>query len=377
MIAAAKRLPLKQRLSVYEYRLMASQLDLTKPIVEDVFLRVKSKPSGGFRRYCEFGILHRTAQNIVADMLRPQFSPAEFQYDAPGRGVSSAVKAARTLINGGHTYGRHLDIKSFFDKISHSFIEGPALKLEHGIKSAVLTGKHLSLVKAYPGNVDHLSVYTSEIASAGIPQGSATSPLVASILLSKLDLSNLPKGTTVLNYADDFLLMANEEHKLEAGSDALQAALTALSAGDLLLVEKSTQTSPGSFIYLGHRFEILPTGEVSVTVSNSSLNAFNTSVSQKAETLKAEAKQLVKLTGIELSSPIHHAELERMASRLAVWIKSWLAAFSEADNIGDLEEDFFADVVVICEDVGLTNAEEIWASAKATVALTYDEIIAS
>jgi hypothetical protein len=374
IIEAAKKVPFQQRLDVDTYRIIATELEIQKPIDEPVYVRIKPKSSGGHRLYCDYGVKQRTAQIIAADMLSPKFIRAPFQFDS----VHRAIRAARKYISLGFKHGRHLDVKSFFDKISHEYILGPALKMEPGIQASVLTGKFLKLVKGYDYGPSALySSYCIEIASAGTPQGSATSPLVASILLSKLDLSSMPEDVVVLNYVDDFLILAKEEADLEAGSDALQAALTALSAGDLLLVQKSTQANATNFTYLGHLFATGGSGQPSIIVSPASLHSFNVKVAKLAEALEGEAQAIAKLMKLPLSSPIHQVQFSGMVMELAAWIKAWLLAFSEADDIKDLGNEFGAYVSVVCDNLGLKNGSDIWANAKAHKALSYSEIIST
>ncbi len=212
VIYAARDLDDALRPSVADCIEMAKQLNLAKPINEPAQLRRKAKSAGGHRYYFDFGPMHGAAQNIVADMLRETFKPKAFQYGVRGSaGISQAIGEAKKLIGEGYHYARRLDIKKFFDTFDHSAILAAPLPISGKVVEHVVIGRHISVKvdgklkksSQWADTASHINL----IATQGIPQGSACSPLVAAFFIWQLNLK-LPAGIKIINYVDDFLILA-------------------------------------------------------------------------------------------------------------------------------------------------------------------------
>jgi hypothetical protein len=368
MMEAAKELPYDQRKKVLDYLQMASDLNPWKPITEPVYLRAKKKPDGGNRFYFEFDIRNKTAQIIAADMLRPLFQPAPFQCDVAGRGVPYAIASARKYIEQGYRYGLHLDIKKHFDSFSHSAILGPAISMTKDFKSAVLTGKHYKVKYASTSvPIDVLTQYTSYVASAGIPQGSSVSPLVAAFFMSKLDLGKLPEDVVVLNYVDDFLLLGKTASSLDAGSHALQSALTDLSAGDFVLVEKF-DNKPNGFTFLGHDFSIDAEGTPHILVNDVSADQFLLRYMGRADGLLKDAS-LIKKKSSSAAAVID--AIAALVKELIRWVKSWVLAYREADDMQAHQSHFRLEIAKLCEELGVASGDQLWKDTLAKEPMRY------
>ncbi len=88
-------------------------LDLQKPIKEKARVRAKQKfGKDEWRPIADFGIQHRTAQEMVRAILAKTFRPRVFQYTH--RGVAPAIARIRAQVQAGRHYFVHQDIVSFF-----------------------------------------------------------------------------------------------------------------------------------------------------------------------------------------------------------------------------------------------------------------------
>ena len=110
-------------------------------------------------------------------------------------------------------------------------------------------------------------------ARQGIPQGSAVSPLVAEVVLAPV-FTALPDGVRVINYADNFLILAPSEAETCSIIDALRSACKSLPAGPLRLAAKEPQPSSEEFDFLGYSLRVQE-GSASIRPSNGNLERFN------------------------------------------------------------------------------------------------------
>lgn len=335
IIYAARNLDDAIRPSVTDCEKMAKQLNLAKPISEPAQLRKKAKSAGGHRYYLDFGPMHSAAQNIVADMLRETFKPKAFQYGVRGSaGISQAISEAKKLISDGYKYARRLDIKNFFDSFNHSAILASSIPISGKVVEHVVIGRYISVkvdVKLkksshWEDTASHISL----IATQGIPQGSACSPLVAAFFVWQLNLK-LPAGTKIINYVDDFLILAKTPNGLEQASQALEDAIASLPVGSFELSEKSGSSlpQPGSsfpFEFLGHHFDYMNGGLlVSVTEANVS---------------KGHTELMMRMASIELAEmkfaeypKLMRAEIEEGFVEMVRFLLGWENAFKSADDI--------------------------------------------
>ena len=173
--------------------------------------------------------------------------------------------------------------------------------------------------------------YIKFIRQAGIPQGSACSPVIGSFFVSKLDFT-LPKGAVVLNYADDFLVMAKSAEKREKATITLKASLEALSVGNFELLEKSSGSIPSGFTFLGHWFDTELDGTLVVRVLEANANKI-------LSDLAAASEEMTDFHAKVKTHPLGQLYvLDRLAA-LARRILGWLQSYSEADDISKYESE--------------------------------------
>jgi len=340
MIEVGKRQIFSNRLQLPMYSQMAQKLKLHEPINEKVNIRLKEKPNGGVRYYCEFGLIHKTAQAMVADMIRYQFKPKSWQYET--KGVRKAVTSVKNLFKSGFIYAAKLDIKSFFDSFYHDQITLGAIPIKKAITENVAIGKTYTFannesikVKAglevpddhiheYAGTISH---YINLVTQQGIPQGSAASPIVASFFLSKVNL-NLPTNVRVINYVDDFLILGKTPEKVINAGNALKSAIADLPVGNFELLPKGGSSFVSGIEFLGHVFKMDGNKNLSVQVSQPNIQKFNFEVSKRS----------ARLVDLHDSNPKNNCIAYELVLELARYVLGWLLAFSEADNIIELEK---------------------------------------
>jgi hypothetical protein len=124
----------------------------------------------------------------------------------------------------------------------------PELPLPKEVVEHAVLGRHMEVVwdpEHMKGKTLHPSLSPRHIlhkeARLGVPQGSACSSIIGAFCMSRLPW--VPKvGVVMLNYVDDFLLLANSPSALAEAIDELTEAVGDLPGGKfkLQLVEKGS-----------------------------------------------------------------------------------------------------------------------------------------
>ena len=179
--------------------------------------------------------------NILNDVYEPRFLDCSFGF-RPGRSAHDAIKKVNDLIMFRKVnYILDCDIKGFFDNVDHEWL----MKfLEHDIADKNFLRYIVRFLKAGVMVEKHY-----EDTSVGTPQGGLISPVLANVYLHYvLDLwfekhvKKLLNGETYLvRYADDFIIMFENEDEAKAVYEALKERLSKFG---LELAEDKTRILP-------------------------------------------------------------------------------------------------------------------------------------
>jgi RNA-directed DNA polymerase len=210
-------------------------------------------PKPGSREKRPLGIptvRDRVVQAALRNVLMPIFERdfAEQSYGfRPGRGCQDALRRVDLLLKQGYTYVVDVDLKSYFDTISHG-------KLMDLLRTKVADGKVLTLVEAFlhQSVMEGLKAWTPE---EGTPQGAVISPLLSNVYLDPLDQRMAERGNEMVRYADDFVVLCRSEAEAQAALAAIQEWVT---VAELTLHPVKTRivsvTDKAGFDFLGYHF---------------------------------------------------------------------------------------------------------------------------
>ena len=145
----------------------------------------------------------RVAQEVMRRLLAPIFEP-QFHENSygfiPRRNCHQAIEQVLELHREGRLTVLDADIQGFFDNLSHRTIMA-------AVAAEVADGNILRLVERFltagvmeDGAFQHTTV--------GTPQGGVISPLLANIVLNRLDWRLHQAGYRFVRYADDFVCSA-------------------------------------------------------------------------------------------------------------------------------------------------------------------------
>ena len=240
-------------------------------------------------------------------------------------GTHGAIRAVEKAMEEGFCWTIEVDISNCYLSFDGESIAN-FLPLPKKVTRGVIMSEYLSLV---PGNFaeglgpvygpEDEFFFSQVIADArpGIPQGSAVSPLVTEILLASV-FDCLPKGAVVINYADNFLVMARDEKDAVKTTKALGSAICAHPAG-LLRPKLVALSKPGEkFTFLGHTLQMTSSG---VRIEPSEENDLK---------FKHELERGLRYLS-DGNIPAH--KREKKLRELRRYVRSWFGAFRECDGI--------------------------------------------
>jgi RNA-directed DNA polymerase len=188
----------------------------------------------------------RVAQEVVRRLLEPIFEPL-FHVDSygfrPKRNCHMALRRLLWLHAQGYTVVLDADIQGFFDNIPHHVIM-------QAVREEVADGNILDLVERFlTSGVMEDGVFKPT--TIGTPQGGVISPLLANIVLHRLDAALDAAGCRFVRYADDFVVACQTRTQAEEALTVVQQAVGAL--GLTLSPDKTRITTYGKgYDFLGY-----------------------------------------------------------------------------------------------------------------------------
>jgi RNA-directed DNA polymerase len=152
----------------------------------------------------------RVAQEVIRSLLEPLFEPhfSEFSFGfRPHRNAHQAIEALRSAHANGFKWVADADIQAFFDNISHDLIL-------NCIAERVTDGNILLILHEFlsAGVMEGLQFHPT---SSGTPQGGVISPLLANIVLDRLDQRLTQSGFRFVRYADDFVVLCRSHSQAQ------------------------------------------------------------------------------------------------------------------------------------------------------------------
>ena len=195
------------------------------------------------------GVRDRVAQEVVRQLLEPIFEPKFHPHSTgfrPNRGCHTAVQLVLDAKKQGLRIVVDADIKGFFDNLPQDVIM-------KAVCEEVADGNILEIIRKFLGAgvmEDGKFIDTTR----GTPQGGVISPLLANIVLNRLDWALERAGLYFVRYADDFVILCRS---LPDAEKALALVRTILAELGLSLSEEKTKITSFEehFDFLGFTFK--------------------------------------------------------------------------------------------------------------------------
>lgn len=209
----------------------------------------------------------RVAQEVIRRLLEPIFEPlfhdCSFGF-RPKRSCHKAIERVLSFHQQGFRVTLDADIAGFFDNIPHKLIVS-------AVAEEVADGNILRLLEKFlAAGVMENGVFKPT--TIGTPQGGVISPLLANIVLNKLDWRLEEQGYRFVRYADDFVVVCETPQQANAALTFVELVMTEL--GLALSPEKTKIASYGKgYDFLGYRIS-----STSRTMRAKSLEKFKTKI---------------------------------------------------------------------------------------------------
>lgn len=188
----------------------------------------------------------RVAQEVIRRLLAPIFEPRfhENSYGfIPGRNCHQAIEQVLELHRQGLPVVLDADIQGFFDNLSHRIIMT-------AVAAEVADGNILQLVERFlTAGVMEDGIF--QPTTLGTPQGGVISPLLANIVLNRLDWQLHQAGYRFVRYADDFVVLCRDHQQAQEALGCVRQVLEG-ELGLTLSPEKTKVTTYGKgYDFLG------------------------------------------------------------------------------------------------------------------------------
>ena len=189
-------------------------------------------------------LLHQALHQQLSPIFEQDFQRHNYGF-RPNRNAHQAVTQALENINDGYQDIVDIDLKSFFDEVSHELL----MTL---IYRRVKCPKTLKLIRKFlraPISINGKLIKRRK----GVPQGSPLSPLLSNIILNELDKELERRGHRYVRYADDFSIYLRSKAAARRVGNSIYKFLK-IKLRLPINREKSGIRRPSHFYMLGYGF---------------------------------------------------------------------------------------------------------------------------
>jgi group II intron reverse transcriptase/maturase len=273
---------------------------------QPVLRRQIAKSDGGMRELGIPTVLDRFIQQALLQVLQPRFDPSFSDHSygfRPGRRAHDAVRRAQRYISEGRRWVVDVDLERFFDRVHHDTLMG-------ALSKRIADRRILRLIRRYlEAGVLADGVVIERV--EGTPQGGPLSPLLANVLLDRVDKALEQRGNAFVRYADD----CNVYVRSRRAGERMMAQLARLyGALRLRINEAKSAVAPARRRpFLGFAFWAGPNGVTKRRVADKALRK-----------MKQRVRELTRRNG--------GASLPQVAAKLREYLLGWKAYFRLAET---------------------------------------------
>ncbi|MBL3658818.1 group II intron reverse transcriptase/maturase [Fulvivirga sp. 2943] len=266
--------------------------------------------------------LQQAVSQQLAKRFELQFEPYSYGF-RPKKNLQQAVLQARKYINHGYQDIVDIDLKAFFDEVSHHKL---LQLIYHKVKCPTtlwLIRKWLRAPILIKGKL-----YKRR---KGMPQGSPLSPLLSNIMLDVLDKYLKKRGLKYVRYADDFSIYTKSKTEARKAGNIVYMFLKYKLALPINR-EKSSICRPHNFKILGYAF--VPTykkgekGKYQMVVNKSGWETLKRKLKACSKKTKpySLAERLVKIKQVFTGWLQHYrlASIQAKVKELDEWLRNRL-----------------------------------------------------
>ena len=253
--AADSNIKMKRRMRTPAHQLepMAADIHAWRPIADAVTAHAVDKAGWDFRVVMAFPHKWRATQLLCRRAVEGSISLDPRQHAYRNGGRDEAVRRVLRELSAGKKWCAQLDVKEFFRNIDrrrlYQIIPLPREVIDN------VVGPPGNILPGRIGNaIGPISLVT--VSREGISQGSSLSPLIAEAVVTTV-LGDLRSAVSVINYGDNFMLVARTKAELKMAKSALTGAFRRSPHGPFRLTDKSgLRRVCDGFEFLGYYFRV-------------------------------------------------------------------------------------------------------------------------
>jgi group II intron reverse transcriptase/maturase len=281
---------------------------------QPVLRRQIPKGDGGVRELGIPTVRDRLIQQALLQVLQPRFDPtfSDHSYGfRPGRRAHDAVRRAQRYVESGRRWVVDVDLERFFDRVHHDTLMGE-------LSRRIGDRRVLRLIRRYlEAGILANGVVMERV--EGTPQGGPLSPLLANVLLDRVDKALESRGHAFVRYADDCNLYVRSKR----AGERTMVLLSRLYGRLRLRINgaKSAVAPARQRPFLGFAFWAGPNGTTKRRVADKALRK-----------MKQRVRKLTRRNA--------GRSLPQVAERLREYLLGWKAYFHLAETpgvFGDLD----------------------------------------
>lgn len=216
----------KVSIKMYESNLPENLVSLMRDLKQGTYMPIPlrrvhiPKGKGKTRPLGIPGVRCRVAQEVMRQLINSTFE-SRFHNNSygfrTGRNCHQAVKQVLQYAEQGYRFVVDVDIKGFFDNISHNLIM-------ESIAARIADGNILNTIKRLL-NSGVMEEGRLKPTIRGTPQGGVISPLLSNIVLNHLDWFLNGQQINFVRYADDFVILCKTKLEAEKALDLVRTFL--------------------------------------------------------------------------------------------------------------------------------------------------------
>ena len=293
----------------------------------------------------------RVAQEVLRRLLAPIFEPQFHEHSygfIPGRNCHQAIERVLKCHEEGFRVVLDADIQGFFDNLLHRVIMA-------ALAAEVADGNILNLVERFlTSGVMEDGVFKPT--TIGTPQGGVISPLLANIVLNRLDWRLHEAGYRFARYADDFVVLCQNPQQAREALTLVKQVLED-ELGLQLSPEKTKTTTYGK----GYDFLGFHLSSHSRRMRDKSVQKFKAKIRELTErhrnldhTVIVKLNQVIRGTANYFASSF--STCRWMFQKLDSWIRMRLRAMKLKRK--NYHDNYKLRAAYFCRQLGLLTLEE-------------------
>lgn len=244
-----------RRISCTQVVSLAGRLDMFAPSTEPVRVKQVTKRNGKFRDVYVYGLEQKARQRVWWRVLMILASRKLIPWQFLLVGRHAALRAVANAAEArDHRFAAELDVTNQFGSFDIRAVAEFLPELPAKGVGANLVPTRVSFDHRRLSSIPEDHTYRNQMPQQGLPQGAATSPVVAEMLMARV-LMALPwemlSDVTIITYADNILVLGPTKASVLDACECLSDAFAGSAVGSMRLESRGVKSLRNGVEFLG------------------------------------------------------------------------------------------------------------------------------